>query len=301
VLPDNCVDILWQDGGQPGFAVGMMSRAIVVASARPVLTVAVRFKPGAARVFLAAPLHTLTDQRADIDLLWGRGDAERLADALWTDDLPERARLALIEHALLRRLGIASVVGSSGAGGSRQASGAAKAWHAAGAGSGVGAAVAPWPAESLLRNGAGSGVGAAAAPWPAEALLRTGAGSGVGAAAALSPGEALVRRALRALDACHGDLRIEELAARLGVSRQHIAAQFRDQVGLSPKLYARICRFRRATAALKTAPARAAGTPDWAQIALDCGYFDQSHLIHDFHEFADSAPERFHFSNRDAS
>jgi transcriptional regulator GlxA family with amidase domain len=87
-------------------------------------------------------------------------------------------------------------------------------------------------------------------------------------------------------------MRIEQLAARLGVSRQHMAAQFRDKVGLSPKLYARIRRFRRATAALKTTPA-----PDWAQLALDCGYFDQSHLIHDFQEFAGSAPERFHFYN----
>lgn len=220
VLPDNCVDILWQDGGQPGFAVGMMSRAIVVASAQPVRTLAVRFRPGAAGAFLAAPLHALTDQRADIDLLWGRSDADRLVDALWTGDLPDRARLAVIERELMRRLAAA------------------------------------------------------------------------GGAAALPPGEMLVRRALRALDASDGALRIEELATRLGVSRQHMAAQFRDKVGLSPKLYARILRFRRATAALKAIP-----TPDWAQLALDCGYFDQSHLIHDFQEFAGSAPETFHFSN----
>jgi len=218
VLPDNCVDILWQDGGHAGFAVGMMSRSIVLASAQPVRTLAVRFKPGAAGPFLAAPLHALTDQRADIDLLWGRSDADRLADALWTGDLPDRARLAVIERQLIARLR---------------------------------------------------------------------------AADAVSTGAALVRRALRALDASDGALRIEELATQLGVSRQHMAARFREQVGLSPKLYARICRFRRATAALKASPA-----PDWAQLALDCGYFDQSHLIHDFQEFAGSAPETFHFSNR---
>jgi AraC-like DNA-binding protein len=241
VLPDNCVDILWQDDGQPGFAVGMMSRAILVASERPVLTLAVRFRPGAAGVFLAAPLHALTDQRADIDLLWGRGDADRLTDALWTDDLPERARLTIIERELLRRLSAES--GAS------------------------------------ARRGTGF-AGAMGIP-------------GAAGLAAVPPGDALVRRALQALDASDGALRIEDLAARLGVSRQHIAAQFRDKVGLTPKLYARICRFRRATAALKAAQA-----PDWAQLALDCGYFDQSHLIHDFQEFAGSAPESFHFSNR---
>jgi transcriptional regulator GlxA family with amidase domain len=78
------------------------------------------------------------------------------------------------------------------------------------------------------------------------------------------------------------------LAAQLRVSRQHMAAQFRAKVGLSPKLYARIARFRRATDVL-----REARSPDFAQLALECGYFDQSHLIHDFQEFSGSAPERF--------
>ena len=88
VLPDNCVDILWQDDGRPAFAVGMMSSAILVASDGPVSTVAVRFKPGVAGAFLATPLHALTDRRADIDLLWGRSDADRLADALWPTSAP---------------------------------------------------------------------------------------------------------------------------------------------------------------------------------------------------------------------
>lgn len=213
VLPDNCVDILWQDGGQPAFAVGMMSKTVHVTSAGPVSTVAVRFKPGAAAAFLATPLHALTDQRADIDLLWGRSAADRLADALWTRELSDRERLALIETQLLER----------------------------------------------LRE-----------------------------AAPLAAGGALISRAVGLIDSSAGGVRIDDLAAQLGVSRQHLAAQFRTWVGLSPKLYARICRFRRATAALKASPA-----PDWAGLALDCGYFDQSHLIHDFQEFAGSAPERF--------
>jgi methylphosphotriester-DNA--protein-cysteine methyltransferase len=108
----------------------------------------------------------------------------------------------------------------------------------------------------------------------------------------------LVRQALAALDRSGGALRVEELAAQLHVSRQHLAAQFRQHVGLSPKLYARICRFRRATATLRT---DTTGSLDWAQLAADCGYFDQSHLIHDFQEFSSSTPEQFHFSNRAAA
>jgi AraC-like DNA-binding protein len=213
VLPDNCVDILWQDDGQPGFAVGMMRRAIAVRSAGPLRTVAVRFRAGAAGTFLGLPLHALSDQRAGLDQLWGRDAAERLSDALWTDALTDHARIGLIEQQLLRR-------------------------------------------------------------------LATGAGGDGGAP--------LVRQALAALERSQGALRIEHLAGELGVTRQHIAAQFRSHVGLTPKLYARICRFRQATAAL-----RGAAAPDWAQLALTCGYFDQSHLIHDFQEFAGCAPEGF--------
>ncbi|SFM30533.1 Helix-turn-helix domain-containing protein [Rugamonas rubra] len=216
VLPDNCVDILWQNQHPDGFAVGMMSGAIEVVSSGLVQTVAVRFKPGAAGRFLALPLHALTDQRAGMDELWGRGEAARLADALWTDELAERARLALLEAQLLER----------------------------------------------LRRGAD--------------------------AARANSSEALVAAALAAIAGDGGAGRIAGLAERLGVSRQHLATLFRTRVGLAPKLYARICRFRRATEAL-----RGGAAPDWAQLALDCGYFDQSHLIHDFQEFAGRAPERF--------
>jgi AraC-like DNA-binding protein len=226
VLPDNCVDILWQDGGGPGFAVGMMSGAILVSCERPVRTVAVRFKPGAAGLFLHLPLQALTDQRADIDQLWGRSDAERLADGLWSVDLPERARLDLIEAELIRRL---------------------------------------W---AVQRDGERDGL-------------------------APTVGALLVGRALAAIDASNGTLRIDQLASNLGVSRQHFAAQFRQRVGLTPKLYARISRFRRATALLRQPSTSNSGSTDWAQLALECGYFDQSHLIHDFQEFAGSAPQQF--------
>lgn len=216
VLPDNCVDILWQDGGAPGFAVGMMSRPITVASSGLVRTVAVRFKPGAAGLFLGLPLRELTDQRADIDLLWGRGAAERLAEHLWQPGCDDGARLALLQDHLLRR----------------------------------------------LRDGGGAAGG---------------------------PGARLARAALAGLDGSGGTLGIAALAGQLGVSRQHLATQFLAHVGLPPKLYARIRRFRRATEALRQRD----GTPDWTRLALDCGYFDQSHLIHDFQEFAASTPHGY--------
>ena len=86
------------------------------------------------------------------------------------------------------------------------------------------------------------------------------------------------------MEASHGALTVEALADRVGVTRQHLAVQFRQHVGLSPKVFARICRFRRALDLLRGGPR------DLAALAADCGYFDQSHLIRDFRDFADAPP-----------
>jgi AraC-like DNA-binding protein len=51
-----------------------------------------------------------------------------------------------------------------------------------------------------------------------------------------------------------------------------------------------VSRFRRASAALRHP---GGGQVDWARLALDCGYYDQSHLIHEFRLFADETPERY--------
>ena len=97
----------------------------------------------------------------------------------------------------------------------------------------------------------------------------------------------IAEHAIAAIEGACGMLRVEGLAGQLGVSRQHLALQFRRQVGISPKLFARICRFRAASSSLKGLTQ----APDWAQVALQYGYFDQSHLIHDFQDFARSSPE----------
>lgn len=84
--------------------------------------------------------------------------------------------------------------------------------------------------------------------------------------------------------------RVEELAREIGISRQHLARQFRHHVGVSPKTFARVMRFRRLLSAL---PAR----PDWAELAAEHGYCDQSHLIEEFRELAGETPNAFQKSN----
>jgi len=98
----------------------------------------------------------------------------------------------------------------------------------------------------------------------------------------------LVDWATRRLAECGGRLRTAELARDAGCSRKHLAGLFRDQVGLAPKTLARIHRFQHALTALG-----ADRQVDWSELADRCGYYDQSHLIHDFREFSGMAPAEF--------
>ena len=75
---------------------------------------------------------------------------------------------------------------------------------------------------------------------------------------------------------------------RIGLSQRRFIELFRDQIGLTPKTFCRVRRFQRV---LETVHRRSA--VDWAQVALDGGYYDQAHLIRDCHEFAGNAPSGF--------
>ena len=86
----------------------------------------------------------------------------------------------------------------------------------------------------------------------------------------------------------HGLAPIGALADELGWSHRRLIARFRDQIGLAPKTLARVIRFDRAITAL-----RSPGVRGLAEIALDCGYFDQAHLNRDFRELAGTTPTSF--------
>jgi len=64
--------------------------------------------------------------------------------------------------------------------------------------------------------------------------------------------------------------------------------RFHAQVGLPPKVYARIAKFHGFVEELK-----GRATADWSALALDWGYYDQAHLIRDFHAFSGATPAEF--------
>jgi AraC-like DNA-binding protein len=78
---------------------------------------------------------------------------------------------------------------------------------------------------------------------------------------------------------------VRAVAKRVGLSERRFIQVFTAQVGLTPKLFCRVLRFQHVRQVVNR-PA----TLNWAQLALDCGYYDQSHLIHDFQEFSGLRP-----------
>jgi AraC-like DNA-binding protein len=88
----------------------------------------------------------------------------------------------------------------------------------------------------------------------------------------------------RAIAAAPGEFDLGSLSRDLGFSREHLIRLFREQVGLTPKAYANILRFGRALERARSARA------SWVEIAADCGYFDQAHLVRDFQRYAGRAP-----------
>ena len=98
----------------------------------------------------------------------------------------------------------------------------------------------------------------------------------------------LVVKAAHVLRATRGAASIARLTRDLECSQRHLIATFREQVGVTPKTYARIVRFDHAVKRLRQADGMR-----WAEIADASGYYDQAHLIRDFHEFAGQTPGQF--------
>jgi AraC-like DNA-binding protein len=73
-----------------------------------------------------------------------------------------------------------------------------------------------------------------------------------------------------------------------GLSERRFIELFHEQVGLTPKAF---CRVRRFQHVLKTV--HGARELNWAQIALNSGYYDQSHFIHDFRELSGLTPTQY--------
>jgi AraC-like DNA-binding protein len=126
----------------------------------------------------------------------------------------------------------------------------------------------------------------------------------------------------RMLQESPNDVDLERLPDEFGCSRRHLIAQFHKYFGMAPKTIARISRFHLAVAAVHRLGRReplpyvegkpyldcladesvhaatqteqtAQTKPRWVDLALGCGYYDQSHFINEFKSFSGLSPLEF--------
>lgn len=81
---------------------------------------------------------------------------------------------------------------------------------------------------------------------------------------------------------------IGAVTAATGMSAKRFIERFKAQVGVSPKRYCRIRRFQQALGC-----AHRRRHVDWAQLAADCGYYDQAHFVHEFRSFTGLTPTKY--------
>ena len=82
--------------------------------------------------------------------------------------------------------------------------------------------------------------------------------------------------------------RLYQLSNEIGYSQKHFIHLFTQQVGVSPKQYLKILRFQKVISAIENKE-----SIRWSKIALESGYYDQAHFIHDFKLFSGFTPNEY--------
>lgn len=98
-------------------------------------------------------------------------------------------------------------------------------------------------------------------------------------------GDPLVAAAVEMIKGYHGKIRIEDLSRRLFISIDAFEKRFRRATGASPRRFANIVRMHTAINNLQNHPI--------VKVALEAGYYDQSHFAKDFKLFTGKTPAEF--------
>ena len=96
-----------------------------------------------------------------------------------------------------------------------------------------------------------------------------------------------ITAAIKYLIQTEGPVKIADLADNCCLSERQFERNFKALAGFGPKLFSRIVRFQATTRAYRTP------YQSLTQLALTCGYYDQSHFIQDFKEFSGFYPREF--------
>jgi AraC-like DNA-binding protein len=187
---------------------GQRSQGYVIEPAGETHYVMIRFRPEGLAPFIPFPVHELTDQAVDLDLIWGHAVKE------WEEQLFNAPSFEHCQDLLTRIL------------------------------------------LSQFKD---------------------------------RPHQRVVQAAVQRIIAQGGNVSMRTLADDLGWSQKHLERLFAQSVGLAPKHYARIVRFRH----LSRCAARPHPDRNMGQLAADFGYYDQSHLDKEVTRLAGVAPREF--------
>lgn len=85
----------------------------------------------------------------------------------------------------------------------------------------------------------------------------------------------------------NGSISMSEISAQFFYSEKHIRRLFLQYVGTTPKTFSRIVRVNYALRLLNNSPAHL------IDIAMEAGFFDQPHFIHDFKTICGISPQAY--------
>lgn len=104
------------------------------------------------------------------------------------------------------------------------------------------------------------------------------------------PQDSLAYEAWRLIESGQGRVRVSTVASELGCSQRTLHSVLQREAGIGPKLLSRIARFNSARTLIHHRLASRQRTPTLADVAADCGYHDESHLIHEWSAFTGTTP-----------
>ncbi|MCC8187749.1 MAG: helix-turn-helix domain-containing protein [Bacteroides sp.] len=94
--------------------------------------------------------------------------------------------------------------------------------------------------------------------------------------------------AVRLIDRSGGEMSLPELSEATCLSQKQFQRVFTDHIGIRPKEFLRIVRFQYTLSRMHFPMER-----DFTQLACECGYYDQSHLIREFRKFSGYTPKEY--------
>jgi AraC-like DNA-binding protein len=95
-------------------------------------------------------------------------------------------------------------------------------------------------------------------------------------------------QAARIIAASGGRVRLRDVAGAIGVGERRLQQLFHAHVGLPPRAWSRLARLHSCLRQL-----RGAASPAWAAVAVDSGFYDQSHLVNEFRALCGLTPTEF--------